>query len=66
MMSGERNKMPNLWQIIEDIEKREYNNSVRWSNILHEARCAERMSAWEKAIFSMIYIDPIRWKYIEK
>jgi len=44
-------RVPNydyLWEIIRDIETVESKNSIRYSPILHEARCAERMKAWEK------------------
>lgn len=37
-----------FWEIIEEIETAEQKNSVGWNEILHNARCAERMMAWEK------------------
>ena len=40
-----------VWEIIEEIETVESKNSIKYSPILHEARCAERMKAWEKLIY---------------
>ena len=40
-----------VWEIIEEIETVESKNSIKYSPILHEARCAERMKAWEKIIY---------------
>lgn len=40
-----------VFDIINDIETVESKNSIKFSPILHEARCAERMKAWEKLIY---------------
>lgn len=44
-----------IFEIIEDLETRESNNSIRFSPILHEARCADRMKVWEMLIFTNNY-----------
>jgi len=41
----------NIWKLIEDLETREQASSLPFSELLHEARCAERMAAWEKLIW---------------
>ena len=40
-----------LFKIIEDIETAEQKNTIKFSGILHDARCAERMKAWEKVLY---------------
>ena len=40
-----------IWELILDLESRESKNSIKFSPVLHEARCAERMKAWEKLIW---------------
>lgn len=45
-----------LFTLIEDIESREVSNSSKFSHsisgeLLFNARCAERMKAWEKVIY---------------
>ena len=40
-----------LWKIIDEIETKESCNSVNFDPILHDARCAERMKAWEKLLY---------------
>lgn len=40
-----------VWDIINDLETRESNNSIKYNPILHNARCAERMTAWEKVLY---------------
>lgn len=40
-----------VFKIIKDIETAEYKNTVKFDPLLHDARCAERMKAWEKIIY---------------
>ena len=45
-----------LFILIEDIESREVSNSTKFNQsisgeLLYNARCAERMKAWEKVIY---------------
>jgi len=46
-----------LWELINDIESAESKNSIKFSPVLHEARCAERMKAWEKVIHWAVLDD---------
>ncbi len=40
-----------LWDIISTIETAEQKNTLPFDPILHDARCAERMKAWEKVLY---------------
>lgn len=40
-----------VFKIITEVEAKESKNSIKYSPILHNARCAERMKAWEKLIY---------------